>query len=167
MIDPNVQGAIAETAIAAHATRLGIEVFRPLAHAGKVDCVFLWPDGGLARIQCKAAKRRGDVVSVRLYSTRRGANGFVRSGYDASVIDAVVAYCQELDRCYYIPAREVAGKREMSLRLQATRNSQEAGVHYAEQYDLGAIAQLGERLHGMQEVAGSSPASSTVVEAAR
>ncbi len=26
--------------------------------------------------------------------------------------------------------------------------------------DLGAIAQLGERLHGMQEVAGSSPASS-------
>ncbi len=26
---------------------------------------------------------------------------------------------------------------------------------------LGAIAQLGERLHGMQEVAGSIPASST------
>jgi hypothetical protein len=28
-------------------------------------------------------------------------------------------------------------------------------------FSLGAIAQLGERLHGMQEVAGSSPASST------
>tara|TARA_B100001105_G_scaffold67552_1_gene52921 strand:- start:1642 stop:1818 length:177 start_codon:yes stop_codon:yes gene_type:complete len=27
---------------------------------------------------------------------------------------------------------------------------------------LGAIAQLGERLHGMQEVAGSIPASSTI-----
>jgi hypothetical protein len=30
----------------------------------------------------------------------------------------------------------------------------------AADYRLGAIAQLGERLHGMQEVAGSSPASS-------
>jgi hypothetical protein len=36
-----------------------------------------------------------------------------------------------------------------------------AGVTMAGQYRLGAIAQLGERLHGMQEVAGSSPASST------
>jgi hypothetical protein len=31
----------------------------------------------------------------------------------------------------------------------------------AADHALGAIAQLGERLHGMQEVAGSSPASST------
>ncbi len=29
--------------------------------------------------------------------------------------------------------------------------------------ELGAIAQLGERLHGMQEVAGSIPASSTIL----
>ena len=27
--------------------------------------------------------------------------------------------------------------------------------------EIGAVAQLGARLHGMQEVAGSSPASST------
>ncbi len=28
-------------------------------------------------------------------------------------------------------------------------------------YSLGAVAQLGERLHGMQEVVGSSPIGST------
>src|SRR2546429_5306538 len=33
-------------------------------------------------------------------------------------------------------------------------------VHTAVYPHVGAIAQLGERLHGMQEVAGSSPASS-------
>ena len=29
-------------------------------------------------------------------------------------------------------------------------------------FDFGAIAQLGERLHGMQEVGGSIPPSSTI-----
>ena len=53
------------------------------------------------------------------------------------------------------------------LRLTPARNNQQAGIKAAEDYDLanmisrlGAIAQLGERLHGMQEVAGSSPAGS-------
>jgi hypothetical protein len=31
------------------------------------------------------------------------------------------------------------------------------------QIDPGGLAQLGERLHGMQEVSGSSPLSSTIV----
>ena len=38
----------------------------------------------------------------------------------------------------------------MSIEIQLTKNQA-----------IGAVAQLGARLHGMQEVAGSSPASST------
>ena len=34
-------------------------------------------------------------------------------------------------------------------------------VHRIRSIDVGAIAQLGERLHGMQEVSGSIPLSST------
>jgi hypothetical protein len=49
----------------------------------------------------------------------------------------------------------------MHLRLRPAVNNQEAAINYADQYDFGAIAQLGERLHGMQEVVGSSPTSST------
>jgi hypothetical protein len=37
----------------------------------------------------------------------------------------------------------------MSIQIQLTKN-----------LGIGAVAQLGARLHGMQEVAGSSPASS-------
>jgi hypothetical protein len=49
----------------------------------------------------------------------------------------------------------------MRLRLTPAANNQEAAINYAADYDFGAIAQLGERRHGMAEVVGSSPTSST------
>jgi hypothetical protein len=51
-------------------------------------------------------------------------------------------------------------RKQIDLRLSPTENRQRLGIHLAEQYELGAIAQLGERRHGMAEAAGSSPASS-------
>jgi hypothetical protein len=78
----------------------------------------------------------------------------------ACEIDALAAYCLSLDKIYLLPISLVAGRRAVSLRLAPTKNNQRLGIHWAAKYELGAIAQLGERLHGMQEVAGSSPASS-------
>jgi prevent-host-death family protein len=50
----------------------------------------------------------------------------------------------------------------VQLRVKPARNGQRACLNWATEYELpGAIAQLGERLRGTQEVAGSSPASST------
>src|SRR5205809_686496 len=58
------------------------------------------------------------------------------------------------------------------FRLAPARNNQRIGVNWADDYDLtrlnweafGAIAQLGERLDGIQKVAGSSPAGSIPLE---
>ncbi|MEA2309095.1 MAG: Antitoxin Phd YefM, type toxin-antitoxin system, partial [Thermoleophilaceae bacterium] len=47
------------------------------------------------------------------------------------------------------------------LRLDPTRNGQRAGLHFADDYPLGAVAQLAERLGGTQEAGGSNPPSST------
>ncbi len=90
----------------------------------------------------------------------------MRSTYTAEEIDAVAIYCPPLNRCFYVPIEKVAGKSDLRLRLAPARNNQRIGVTLAAEYALGAIAQLGERLHGMQEVAGSSPASSTPSETA-
>jgi hypothetical protein len=56
---------------------------------------------------------------------------------------------------------ESAGQGFVHLRLRPARNGQHAGLRWADEYPLGAIAQLGERVTGSHEVAGSSPASST------
>jgi hypothetical protein len=57
---------------------------------------------------------------------------------------------------------DVAGLQQVHLRLTPARNGQKSCITLADNFDFeGAIAQLGERLDGIQEAAGSSPASST------
>jgi PD-(D/E)XK endonuclease len=79
----------------------------------------------------------------------------------AQEIDAIAAYCHQLKKCYLLPISLVGQRREVSLRLSRARNNQRKGLNSAFDYELGAIAQLGERVTGSHEVAGSSPASST------
>src|SRR5438132_7881410 len=60
-MDSNRIGAIAETAIAAEATQLGFDVYRPVAEGGRADFI-IEADGRLVRVQCKTAVRRGEVI---------------------------------------------------------------------------------------------------------
>jgi hypothetical protein len=155
-----MKGAIAETAITARAVELGIVVLKPVVEGRRYDLVF---DTGerLLRVQCKWGRREGAVVIVNLVSCRHTPHGYVRSRYDASEIDGIAVYCAELKRCFYLPITEFGGRGNVSLRLSAAANGQEAAINFASQYELGAIAQLGERLTGSQEVGGSNPPSST------
>jgi hypothetical protein len=60
-LNTNQKGAIAETAITAAATRLGIEVYRPVADGGRFDLIFAFADASLARV--RASGRRGTARS--------------------------------------------------------------------------------------------------------
>ena len=103
------------------------------------------------------------MIEVRLrHCSHSPIRGYVRSSYGADEIDAVAAYCDDLRECFLVGIEQVAGQDWLSLTVAAPRNGQRAAVHLAADYTLsGAIAQLGERVHGMHEVAGSSPAGST------
>ena len=161
MLTSNQKGNIAEAAIALEATKLGIDVLKPVAEHGRYDLAF---DLGhrILRVQCKWGRLAGEVICVHLVGFRRTSRGPVRTTYDTSEIDAVAVYCQELTRAYLLPAAEVAGRSAIQLRLSAARNARRAAINWAESYELaGAVAQLGERRHGMAEVRGSSPLSST------
>jgi hypothetical protein len=164
------KGAVAEACIAAAAIKLGITVYRPVCDGGRLDMIFAWTYR-LLRIQCKWAARRGETLVVSCESSRRAAEGYRRRCYSADEVDAIAAYSLELDRCFLIPIERVAHRPAIALRIAPSRNNQRRGINWADDYDFaatlqrhyGAIAQLGERLHGMQEVAGSSPAGSTLI----
>jgi PD-(D/E)XK endonuclease len=159
-LTPGQKGAIAETAIAAAAVELGIGVYRPVTEGERCDLIFnLHPT--LLRIQCKWASRQGAIIGVKIGTSRLTPAGYVRTTYSNNEIDAVAAYCADLKRCYLLPMSLVGGRTYIHLRLDPAKNCQERRINYARDYELGAIAQLGERLSGTQEVAGSSPASST------
>ena len=161
MLSSNQKGAIAETAIAHAAVNLGIEVYRPVAEGGRFDLIFAFADASLSRVQCKWAPLVRDTVAIRTYSARRAREGMRYRSYTAEEIDAIAAYCPETGECYYVPVERVAGRRVIHLRTKPTRNNQADRVNYAVEYELGAIAQLGERVAGSHEVGGSSPPGST------
>jgi PD-(D/E)XK endonuclease len=131
------KGAAAEAEIAAALIRLGLVVLRPLCEGGRYDLVL---DTGedLLRVQCKWASRTGNVLAARCVTSRHTPSGYCRSTYDASEIDALAAYAPDTDSCYLIPASEIEGRKQMSLRLAPTRNNQAAGLHWAQDYELEA-----------------------------
>jgi prevent-host-death family protein len=162
-MDSNRKGAIAEMKIAAAATELGIPVLRPMTEHGRYDLAFEIADR-ILRVQCKwgALEHDGSVIKVPLQSSWLTPAGYVRSPYGANEIDLVAVYCQPLDRCYLLPSALACGRTAIQLRLIPPRNGQRACINLASEFELsGAVAQLGEHLHGMQGARGSSPLSST------
>jgi hypothetical protein len=148
------KGIVAETYVAAVALAAGVGVAKPLGDE-RYDLIF---DLGeqLQRIQCKWAVRTNDVVVIRCRRVRRGPEGLIRRSYLPTEIDAIVGYCAELERCYYLPQHMSVERAAVQLRLAPTRNNQALGINWARDFELGAtlaklngpIAQLGERQSG-------------------
>ena len=144
-------------------------MYWPLGEGGRFDLI-LAIGGRLNRVQCKWAPRQGEVVVVRCYSARRNRNGLVRRIYTEGEIDAYAAYCEEIDRCFFLPYEEFVCRTQIHLRLSRTNNNQRLGINWADDFDFaarlcderGAVAQLGERRHGMPKATGSSPVGSTL-----
>jgi len=137
MLTTNQKGAVAETAIVHAAVQLGIGVWWPVSGHERYDLIF---DFGskLMRVQCKMATRRGSVLSVRLYRCRRTATGLLKRVYSADEADAFAAFSPETGRCYYLDMADFAGHTEASLRLEPTRNNQNAGIRWARDYEFAA-----------------------------
>ncbi len=140
---------------------MGLSVFAPLTEHERYDLI-IGIKGRLLRVQCKWASCQGEIVYVRLQSSRHSpTRGYIVKTYDRAEIDAVAVYCGELQRCYLLPVDLVAGQGTVHLRLTKAKNNQRAALNWATDYEFrGAIAQLEERLTGSQEVVGSSPTSS-------
>ena len=154
------KGAIAEAEVTAAAIGLGLPVLRPVQEGCRYDVAFDVGDRFL-RVQCKWACRQGDVIVVRARTARHSpTRGYVFSTYCAEEVDGIAASCADTDACYWVPIEEMSGKANLHLRLAPARNNQKIGLHFAADYPLGAVAQLGERLAGSQKVRGSSPLSS-------
>jgi hypothetical protein len=131
-VDTNQKGSVAELAFAKEAVGLGLDVLRPLTEHGRYDLAL---DLGhrIVRVQCKWARREGDVVRVGISTSRRSREGFLRRSYTACEVDAIGAYCADLDQCFLIPIGLVEGQSTVRLRLVPARNGQRAALHFADE----------------------------------
>lgn len=153
---------MAEAAIALEAIRYGIQVLKPVAEHCRYDLALDTGDR-IWRVQSKWGKldSKAGVVRVRVGSSRHTPAGYVLTTYSAEEVDAIAVYCHDLGEVFLVPIAVAEGKRQLHLRTESPRNGQRACINLAGEYQLGAIAQLGERSAGSRKVAGSSPASST------
>lgn len=165
-LTPSGKGGIAEVAIAAAAVKLGIYVSRPIVEGRRYDLIFD-VEGRLMRLQCKSASVDSGVVRVGTRTSRHSpGRGYISGTHSERAIDLLAAHCAELDAVYVLPVEEIAGQTMVYLRIEPARNNQNSLVRWARDYELGAIAQLGERSAGSRKVEGSSPSSSTPPKAA-
>ena len=132
----NQKGLLAETAITREAVRLGIGVAIPLGDE-RYDLI-LDLGHALLRVQCKWAARNGDVILVRCRRCRRGREGLIHRGYLQGEIDAIAAYCAELDECYLLPLELSVNRAAVQLRLTPARNNQRTGIHWAKDFEFEA-----------------------------
>lgn len=158
------KGAIAEVEVERAAVRLGFVVARPTTEGRRYDLIV---DTGtrLYRVQCKWGAVKNNVVNIATRTSRHTPRGYVHTTYSAAEVDLIAVYAAGIDRIFAIPIAELEGQTHLHLRLAPCRNNQSIGVKWAEQYDFGAVAQLGERRAGSAKVTGSSPVSSTHEEA--
>jgi prevent-host-death family protein len=163
VLSTNRKGAIAETAIAAAATKLGIPVLRPIVDHARYDLAFEIGDR-ILRVQCKwgGLHDGGAVIKVNLTSSWCTPRGYERRFYEDGEIDLVAVYCGDLDQCYLLPHELLVGRRAIWLRRKPPKNGQRACLNPAVDFEFpGAVAQLVEHQSGTLRARGSSPLSST------
>jgi prevent-host-death family protein len=163
VLSTNRKGAIAETAIAAAATKLGIPVLRPIVEHARYDLAFEIGER-ILRVQCKWGGLHDDgaIIKVNLTSSWCTPTGYSYRRYEEEEIDLVAVYCADLDRCYLLPRALAVNRRAIYLRLTPPKNGQRACINLASDFELpGAVAQLEEHHAGSVGARGSSPLSST------
>ena len=60
---------------------------------------------------------------VTFVTNRRGPNGYIRTKYTSEEIDAVAAYCPELDVCFLLPIELVDGDGTIHAAARSSRKT--------------------------------------------
>jgi hypothetical protein len=88
-------------------------------------------------------KLRAEAKDEVIASAVRERLVHIRAELDRGVLNLgggrrVAAYCPEVDRCFLISADRFDGRLELTLRLAPSRNNQQAGINWAEDFDFEA-----------------------------
>ncbi|HEV2654742.1 MAG TPA: group I intron-associated PD-(D/E)XK endonuclease [Ktedonobacteraceae bacterium] len=131
-------GELSEVILIAKLLEVGYEILTPFGDNRRYDLVIEDADGRFWRIQCKTGRSNGEYIQFTpaslYYHTHAGRTTHGSKNYKDQ-IDYFAVYCPENREVYLIPVAH-AGVSQMNLRLVPTKNKQEQGVKWAEDYEL-------------------------------
>jgi PD-(D/E)XK endonuclease len=126
-------GLRTEAAILGELVRRGYQVLLPFGTNQRYDLV-VDMDGEFVRAQCKTGRVRNGVIRFPARSVRTNTRRTYFRGYSGEV-EVFLIYCPDTRQIYAVPVGEAADG-YASLRVDPTRNGQEAGVRWARDYEL-------------------------------
>ena len=129
MVSTIAKGNAAEAAVVHALETAGIVTLLPFGGGCPFDVAALLPDDRLLRIQVKCGRVRNRCVIFNTHATDHGRGRLHYRGR----ADLIGVYVAELDAIFIVDVHEIpvaAGR----LRLEPTRNNQQLGVRYAEDY---------------------------------
>ena len=132
------QDEITESIILAKLVQLGYECLIPWGHDHRYD-IGIDDDGKLVRIQCKTARyievRECIEFNTAITYARVGGKPHIRKGYQGE-IDYFGVYSPNTEKVYLVPVDDVPIGSKGLLRLHATKNNQQKGVKWAQDYEI-------------------------------
>lgn len=152
MRDTKSKGDTCEGIVMAVLLQTGKKVLVPFGENRRYD-IAIDEDGKLVRVQCKMGKLDRGVIRFNTCSSHYHRGGSLK-GYRGEV-EFFGVFCPQNGRVYLIPTEKVPVGHGI-LRVDKPRNNQRVKLLAAE-YEVASIVQVAERLHGKQEVVGSTP----------
>ena len=132
------KGEVTESVILARLVQLGYECLIPWGHDHRYD-IAIDDDGKLVRIQCKTAhyiEERGCLeFNTAITYARVGGKPHIRKGYQGQA-DYYGVYSLETGKTYLVPVDDVPIGSKALLRLYATKNNQQKGVKWVQDYEI-------------------------------
>ncbi len=133
-------GEITESIILAKLIQLGYECLIPWGHDHRYD-IAIDDDGKLIRIQCKTARYLEELGCLEFNSAityaRVGGKPHIRKGYKGEA-DYFGVYSPDTGKVYLVPVED-APDSAVTLRLEATKNNQQKGVRWAEDFEIEKV----------------------------
>ncbi len=130
-------GEITESIILARLVQLGYECLIPWGHDHRYD-IAIDDDGKLVRIQCKTARYLEELGCIEFNAAityaRVGGKPHIKKGYKGEA-DYFGVYSPYTGKVYLVPVDDVPSS-VVSLRLHATKNNQQKGVRWAEDFEI-------------------------------
>lgn len=135
MASLKTKGDLAELKVAADLIERGYRIAIPYGEDHDFDLILI-RDDQLERVQVKYTRSDGTVIAVKCYSHSLTSGRIRRTKqYTGASIDWLAVYDATTECCYYVPAAKLgSGRRILHLRLTATKNSQRARIHWADDY---------------------------------
>ena len=97
-------------------------------------CAPRWERGTRATSPRSTLPARPGGPAERPADTQNGGSRLRRRSYTAAEVDAIAAYCPDVDGCFFVPAERFDGHLQVGLRLAPSRNNQRAGITWAEDF---------------------------------